>query len=111
MPQPKIHGSRAERQATYRQRRNEAIAAHAVIAPLPALPVLPTIPGTSRWRVATTHACDLLEQTVLEMGSYFDDRLEAWQASDRGENFQESKDALDAIQDQLSDWIQTYHRR
>jgi len=111
MPQPAIYASNAERQAAYRKRRAAAVKAQAAIAPLPALPALPTIPGDARWRIAMQHSYCLAEQTIEQMNEYFNDRREAWQEGERGEDFQERTEALEAIYDDFTDWIQKYYPR
>ena len=105
MPQRRKHDSNALRQAAYRKRRATAYEEQLRAKGLPALPVLARIPGRVRWTSAVESACALLEQTVTEMRSYYDDRSEPWQVSPRGEDHQERIDSLEAILDALGEWI------
>jgi len=61
------------------------------------------LPGTIRWRQATSQAAGLLAAVVDEMEAYFDDRSETWQESERGEAHQERVDAVREIVEALED--------
>ena len=76
MPQPRKHGSAAQRQAAYRQRQASAVAQQLAAKGLPSLPVLSTIPGEVRWRQALTLVQTLLESVESEMQQYYDERSE-----------------------------------
>jgi hypothetical protein len=103
MPQRKIHTSHAHRQAAYRQRCLQAQQLQLQEKGLPALPAIPSVPGTQRWRLAIAKATELLSMVAQEMGSYFNDRSEEWQESERGESFQERLDALCEARDMVDE--------
>jgi hypothetical protein len=65
------------------------------------------MPGTARWRQAVANALDLLSMVVDEMDSYFGDRSEQWQESERGDSFRERIDALCEARDAVADWSLT----
>jgi hypothetical protein len=68
---------------------------------LPALPAIATLPGRARWQASLTAAQALLEQVSQEMQSYFDDRSETWQESERGEQFTEHLEAVTNLAEEL----------
>jgi hypothetical protein len=103
MPQPKVHPSHAHRQAAYRRRCQEAARQQLKEKALPALPTISTIPGIARWRQAVANATQLLSATVQEMETYYDDRSEEWQESERGEDFRERLDTLCEARDALAE--------
>jgi hypothetical protein len=94
MPQRKVYGSHADRQAAYRKRCEQARQTQLQERGLPAVPALPEIPGTARWRQAVANAVDLLLMVEQEMQAYYDDRLETWKEGDKGETFQERLEAI-----------------
>jgi hypothetical protein len=49
MPQARLYGSAAERQAAYRRRQAAARHSQLEARSLPPLPSLPTVPGHARW--------------------------------------------------------------
>jgi hypothetical protein len=71
---------------------------------LPASPAISTMPGTARWRQAVANAVELLSMVADEMESYFDDRSEGWQQSERGDSFRESIDTLCEARDAVAEW-------
>jgi hypothetical protein len=99
VPQPKKYASHAKRQAAYEKRRKEARLKQLQEMGLPALPVLPTIPGMARWRKAIANAQELLALVEREMESYYDERSETWQDSERGDEF---RNRLDTVRDARS---------
>ena len=101
MPQPRKHADRAKRQAAYRARRAQARQQELSERGLPALPVLSTMPGSARWNAALQSARCLLEQVSEEMAAYYEERSEAWQASDRGESFAERQETIAMLIDEL----------
>jgi len=103
LPQPKIYASHAQRQAAYEKRRQEARERQLQGKGLPALPVLPTIPGVPRWRKAIANAQSLIALVEQEMATYYDERSEEWQESERGEEFQERLDAIRDAQSNLGE--------
>jgi hypothetical protein len=103
MPQRKMHASHAHRQAEYRRRCEDARRQQLQEKGLPALPAVPTMPGTPRWRQAIANATDLLTMVADEMEAYFDDRLDEWQESEKGETFRERLDALREARDMVAE--------
>jgi hypothetical protein len=103
MPQRKMHASHAHRQAAYRRRCEEARRQLLQEKGLPALPAIATMPGTPRWRQAIANAVNLLTMVGDEMEAYFDDRLEEWQESERGDTFRDRIDALCEARDMVAD--------
>ena len=104
MPQPAKYPNQAARQAAYRARRQQADKDQAKQRGLPPLPPLPTMPGTARWTAALTLAQRLVEEVSEQMQTYFDQRSEAWQDSDRAQDFiarletvEEAREALDQL--------------
>jgi hypothetical protein len=57
------------------------------------------MPAHKRWQGLLKQATLLVDQAACEMQSYFDDRSEEWQSSERGEAFTE---ILDAVQNALA---------
>ena len=84
MPQARKHNSSAARQAAYRLRTEHARLAAFSAKGLPALPAVSSMAGTVRWKAAIQQATQALTTVRDEMQSYFDDRSEVWQESDRG---------------------------
>ena len=103
MPYPKKHASQAARQAAYHKRQQTARCEQLQAKGLLALPAIPTIPGYPRWRQAFAHAEALLDTVVSEMEDYADERSEAWNETDRADQFRETIDAITGIRDQLSE--------
>lgn len=103
MPQPRIHASAAERQAAFRLRSEQARQAEIAAKGLPPLPVIPSMPGWPRWNATFRMAHALLDGAVTEMRDYFDDRSDAWQESDRGEEHQERITSAEAILEALEE--------
>lgn len=104
MPQPAKYPNPAARQAAYRARREQAVRDQAQQRGLPALPPLPTMPGMARWNAALTLAHRLVEEVSEQMQTYFDQRSEAWQDSDRAQDFiarleavEQAREALDQL--------------
>lgn len=103
MPQPRKHQNPAQRQAAYRARMETARRLALRERGLPALPTIATMPGTIRWNAMFGHAEKLLSQAQAEMQDYFDDRSDAWQESDRGEQHQERLSAVEALVEALGE--------
>ena len=99
MPTPRKHDSNAHRQAAYRKRQEAARKAQQQQQGLPPLPSIPTIPGTRRWTHLLAEARLLVETVRRERESYDDARSEAWHDSDRGADFHQDTEELDAILD------------
>lgn len=94
MPQPRIHASHAQRQAAYHKRCQEARKRQLEEKGLPALPALPTVPGAARWKQCVANATQLLNIVANEMETYFDERSEIWQESEKADDFQKRLDAV-----------------
>ena len=105
MPQPKLYASHAQRQSAYRLRCREATEKQLRDKGLPALPAVSTIPGATRWRQAITNATELLSMVANEMESYFDDRSEVWQESERADTFRERLDAICEVREMVADLL------
>ena len=105
MPQPKVHASAAERQAAFRARRERARQAEIAAKGLPPLPIIPSIPGWARWNATFRMAHDLIDGAVSEMQDYYDDRSDAWQESERGEEHQERVASAETVRDALDELI------
>jgi hypothetical protein len=101
MPTPKKHNNNAQRQAAYRKRQELARRIECQRGGLPPLPVIPTMPGTRRWTHMLEHARTFFEAVKQERDDYYDERSEAWQDSDKGSDFQEDTEALDAVLDAI----------
>lgn len=101
MPQPRKHASPAARQAAYRARCQQAHQEQLQARGLPTLPAIPTLPGTARWQAALAQAHHLLEAICTEMQTYADERSDAWQQSERAQEFTERLDALEAIHEAI----------
>ena len=105
MPQPKIHPSRAARQAAHRTRQAQA-RIEQLSKGLPPLPAIATLPGNARWNAAIRAAHALIACTLTEMQGYFDDRSETWQESKRGEEHQDRIAYIDAAHDAIVELMQ-----
>ena len=105
MPQPRKHASPAERQAAFRARTEQARQAELATKGLPALPVIASIPGWPRWNATFRMAHELIDGAVCEMRDYYDDRSDAWQQSERGEDHQERITSAEAVLEVLSELI------
>ncbi len=79
MPIPKRYASSAARQKAYRHRQKST----QKLAPIP------VNTGPARWRALRKNALFMLEALAAEMRDYIDDRSEAWQESDRAQEFEE----------------------
>jgi len=90
MPTPRVHTDQAEKQRVYRQRTKQR-----QVEALYALPGVPKTPGKARWTGLINAALKHVESVRDEMQTYWDERTERWQNSDRG-------DAIAARIDQLS---------
>lgn len=86
MPTTRKYATAADRQAAYRRRTTSA-----------QLPIPPAVPGYRRWAVMLQQAHGLLEGVTEEMASYWDERSERWQISERGEQFTERLESLEEL--------------
>lgn len=89
MPTPRQYNNNADRQKAYRERQQKAREAELQAKGLPAAPAIPTMPGTARWNALLEQALRAIETCSEEMQTYYDDRSEQWQESDKGQEFQE----------------------
>lgn len=105
MPTPRKHESAAACQAAYRKRQAETRRLEQQRKGLPTLPAIPAMPGTARWDKILAEAAVLLYMVVSERESYYDDRSEEWQESERGEEFVERTDALKDIEGSLGELV------
>ena len=100
MPRPKRYASRAERQRAYRLRlRAKELPAENA----PSHAGIPTRPSLARWKAILEQVEQVLRKVRDEMQTYFDDRSESWQESERGETFLERIEAVEAALDSLSE--------
>ena len=93
MPTPKKYASAAEKQAAYRQR----------LATQPHPKPVSSIPGYRRWNVMKSQSLSAMETMIDEMESYYDQRSESWQNSERGEAFAEVIESMSDIAASLRD--------
>ena len=105
MPTPRKYENAAARHAAYRKRQAEALRLEQQRKGLPTLPAIPAMPGTARWDKILAEAAVLLYTVVSERESYYDDRSEEWQESERGEEFLERTDALKEIEGSLGELV------
>src|SRR5471030_264933 len=103
MPQPRRHVSAAARQVAYRARTEQARQHAASAKGFPSLPPLATMPGWPRWHATFRMAHDLIDGAVSEMRDYYDDRSDAWQESERGEDHQERIASVEAVLEVLGE--------
>ena len=95
MPLPKKYANSAQRQAAYRARckaRGE-----------PPKTALATGAAYRRWEKMRKQALDLLNQVVVEMDIYHDQRSETWQESEKAEEFMELMESISETAEALSD--------
>jgi hypothetical protein len=103
MPQPKQPRTNAQRQAAFRSRKLQELAALHASKGLPALPVIPTIPGWRRWRQVLGQAEDALRNVHDEMQSYYDERSEDWQQSGNADEFTAKMEAVEELVDHVAE--------
>jgi hypothetical protein len=103
VPQPKRHTTNAQKQAAYRRCRKTDKQDQFDTQYLPPLPSVAGMPGTMRWRRAIQLARQLMDTVQQEMDDYYRSRSDDWQGSERGEEFQERKNAVDNALAELDD--------
>jgi hypothetical protein len=101
MSRSRLYASSAARQAAYRARCQQARQDALLEKGLPPLPSIATLPGWTRWNATLTAAHALLEQVSQEMQTYFDERTDTWQESERGEQFTERQEAVTNLAEEL----------
>lgn len=105
MPQQRKYNTNAARQEAYRARREQSRRSALAAKGLPSLPAIATLPGWSRWNASFTAAHALIADSLSQMQSYFDDRSESWQESERGEDHQERIASVEAALEVLTELI------
>ena len=105
MPQQRKYNTNAARQEAYRARREQARQIALAAKGLPPLPAIASLPGWTRWNASFTAAHALIADSLSQMQGYYDDRSEAWQESDRGEEHQERITSVEAAHDALAELI------
>jgi hypothetical protein len=103
MPTPRKHSDRAHRQRAYRERQKSARITEIRAKGLPPTAQIPTMPSTARWKAIIQMASGLLSTARQEMETYWEDRSDTWQESDKGEAFQENIDRIAEALDTLDD--------
>jgi hypothetical protein len=103
MPQRRKYENDGARQAAYRCRQAKARDQERAEPRLPSLPPLTNMPGTVRWNAVIRRCTDLLALIRDESASYYDDRSEAWQEGDRGEEHAERVEVLTELVNGLED--------
>ena len=91
----------AERQRRYRERQAAARAEELQAKGMPATRPIPSMPSKERWQALLDAARANLATAQAEMQSYFEDRSEEWQESEKGEAFQERLTQIDTALDAL----------
>ncbi len=97
MPTPRKYPDAAARQAAYRLRCREQAQAEGRARSWPRLP------GRRRREAMRLQAQGLLDQLSQELEAYADARTEAWQESERGEAFAETREAVQQIAEALGE--------
>lgn len=104
MPGPtREYATNAERQRAYRHRSTEARRKEREAKGMPPLPAIATIPGDARWEALIGQARWLLQTCEAEMQTYYDQRSDPWQDSERGESFLERLQALQEARSAVED--------
>ena len=104
MSRPRLYSTNAERQAAYRAAKKRRLD-QADEATLPRPSALPNIAARRRWTALLQRAHTDIEKALQEMQSYYEDRSEEWQESDRGQELQEQIDELQTLASNLDDLL------
>jgi hypothetical protein len=103
MPTPRKYTNAAQRQAAYRRRTADALAALCTAKGLPGHTLISTMPSTRRWEALIEQARCALQTVQQEMQTYCDERSDAWQETERSEQLQERiaelEDAIGVVAD------------
>lgn len=102
-----IYASQAEKSKAAREREAARRAAEQEEKGLPPAPAIATMPSRARWDGLVQRALVMLETCRNEMEAYQEERSEAWQESERGEEFQERVDALQELCEQVSEFLKS----
>ena len=105
MPQPREHLNNAQRQAAYRKRKKQAIENLVKAKGLPTLPSISSVPGWPRWNQAMAQIEMLMTQIQGEMEAYHDQRTERWQDGEKGYEFLQKLEDLNAALDAVTTWF------
>ena len=97
MPTPKQYACSAQRQRAYRQRQQQARLVERQEKGLPAAPAIATLPGERRWQALLDHAHSALVCVHSEMQTYYDERSDVWQESQRAEAILERIEAIETL--------------
>lgn len=107
MPRPRQNAdrtlSRAEIQKAYRARQATERAQELAQKGMPKTRPIASMPSQERWNALLEAARAYIETAQGEMQSYFDDRSEEWQESERGETIQERLTQLETALDALNE--------
>ena len=87
MPTPRKYANAAEKQAAYRHR----------IAAQTQSKTIPPAPGYKRWKVMRSQSLCMIELVITEMETYYDQRSDAWQESQRGEALADMAESMAEI--------------
>jgi len=97
MPTPKQYATAAQRQRAYRERQQQARLRERQEKGLPASPAIATLPGERRWQALLASAHAALACVQEEMQTYYDERSDVWQESQRGEALLERIESIEAL--------------
>ena len=97
MPTPKQYSTSAQRQRAYRQRQQQARLSERQEKSLPVAPAIATLPGERRWQALLEHAHAVLACVHSEMQTYYDERSDVWQESQRAEALLERIESIETL--------------
>jgi len=97
MPTLRKYANAAQRQAAYRRRLADQPQSKLVTT------AIPPVPGLRRWRAMRNQCVSILDAAVGEMEIYHNQRSDAWQDSERGEEFTDMMESMAEIAAALRD--------
>ena len=97
MPTPKQYASSAQRQQAYRARQKQSRLLERQEKGLPAVPAIASFPGERRWQALLAHAHAALVCVHSEMQTYYEQRSDAWQESQRAETLLERIESIETL--------------
>ena len=103
MPTPRKYANSAERQAEYRARCSLRKGMKPEVEGQQPLLRIPQALGERRWNAMLGQARSLMESVTDEMESYYEEKSERWQESERGERFTERMESIAEVTDLLRD--------
>lgn len=103
MPQSRQYHSNAARQAAFRRRSNQRMAALQAAKGLTPLPSGTTMPGWQRWRQVLAQAEQALRSAHEQMKEYYDERSDEWLESEKADAFTERMEAVEELIDHVAD--------